>query len=203
MIRRGFKESEIQEIKERYSLQDEHFIFIFIGRLVKDKGVNELVAAFETLCKKYKHIKLLLVGRSEIELDPLEEKTNAIISSNEHIITTGTQDDVRPYLKLSDLLTFPSYREGFPNVVMEAGAMGLPAIVSDINGCNEIIVEGKNGVIIPPKSEDALRDKMEELLLAPEQLAVLTGNTRQMIQERFERNFIWEELLKEYQSLGG
>ena len=195
------KDEEIQKIKDTYSISSEHFVFIFIGRLVKDKGVNELVAAFDTLCNKYSHIKLLLVGRREMELDPLDEKTNQIIASNKNIITTGTQDDVRPYLKLSDLLTFPSYREGFPNVVMEAGAMGLPAIVSDINGCNEIIVDGKNGFIVPPKSEDGLCEKMEELLLAPLILEELASNTRKMIKERFERNFIWEELLKEYQSL--
>jgi len=194
-------DSELEEIRERYSITPDHFVYIFVGRLVKDKGINELAAAFETLCQKYNHIKLLLVGRSEKELDPLDKKTIKIIASNKNIITTGTQDDVRPYLKLSDLLTFPSYREGFPNVVMEAGAMGLPAIVSDINGCNEIIVDGKNGFIVPPKSETALLEKMEELLLAPETLEGLANNTRQMIKDRFERTFIWEELLKEYKSL--
>lgn len=197
----GVSESEIREIRERYSISPDHFVYIFVGRLVKDKGVNELVAAFNTLCKKYNHLKLLLVGRREIELDPLDEKTDKIMAANKHIITTGTQDDVRPYLKLSDLLTFPSYREGFPNVVMEAGAMGLPAIVSDINGCNEIIIEGKNGYIVPPKSEKAMLEKMEELLLAPDVLAELANNTRPMIKDRFERNFVWEELLKEYKSL--
>ena len=194
-------EDKILEIRKTYSIRPEHFVFIFVGRLVRDKGINELVSAFDTLSKKYPHIKLLLVGRYEMELDPLDAKTHKIIASNKNIITTGTQDDVRPYLKLSDLLTFPSYREGFPNVVMEAGAMGLPAIVSDINGCNEIIINGENGFIVPPKSEPALLEKMEELMSAPETLKVLAANTRPMIKERFERKFVWEALLKEYKSL--
>ena len=84
---------------------------------------------------------MLLIGHHEEESDTLPTETWDIINAHEQIIYAGPQPDVRPFLAASDALVFPSYREGFPNVVLESGAMGLPAIVTDINGCNEIIEE--------------------------------------------------------------
>ncbi|MEX0290745.1 MAG: glycosyltransferase, partial [Flavobacteriaceae bacterium] len=196
-----YASTELSGLRDSYGITENDFVYVFVGRLVKDKGINELVAAFDSLSKKHKDIKLLLVGMYEKELDPLDDSTNHIIESNPAIITTGTQPDVRPFYAMSDLLTFPSYREGFPNVVMEAGSMGLPGLVSDINGCNEIITEGENGCIVPPKSASELESRMEELLLDPGKLKRLAQNARPMIQERFERHFVWGELLREYKTL--
>lgn len=196
-----YPKNELLELRKSLSIAATDFVYIFVGRLVKDKGITELVGAFDKLAKKKSGIKLILVGMYEKDLDPLDDATNEIITTNKDIIATGTQRDVRPYLALADVLTFPSYREGFPNVVMEAGAMGLPSIVSDINGCNEIISEGDNGVIVPVKSEQSLMEAMEALLLDPEKLRKLAKNARPMILERFERRYIWEELLKEYRTL--
>ncbi|SEA45510.1 glycosyltransferase family 4 protein [Bizionia paragorgiae] len=140
-----------QSLKKELNIQENDFLFIFVGRLVSDKGINELVQAFKELKSKETNAKLLLVGPLETALDPLNPETLQEIETNDAIISVGYQNDVRPYFSISDALVFPSYREGFPNVVLQAGAMGLPSIVSDINGCNEIIIEGENGVIIPSK----------------------------------------------------
>lgn len=113
----------------------------------------------------------------------------------------GYQDDVRPYLAISNALAFPSYREGFPNVVMQAGAMGLPSIVSDINGCNEIIVEGENGVIIPPKDEEALLKAMQYFLTDAKKVKSMALSARPMIESRYEQKVVWEALLEEYRRL--
>jgi len=193
-------EAELAALRKSLSIKPEDFVFIFVGRLVRDKGINELVAAFDQLSKKHPNIKLLMLGFYERELDPLDDETNTNIETNRDIVYAGSHEDVRPFMALSDLLTFPSYREGFPNVVMEAGSMGLPCIVSDINGCNEIVVNGQNGVIVPVKSETALMQAMEELLLDRKKRMELAKNARPMIQNRFERSYIWEELLKEYKS---
>ena len=147
------------------------------------------------------NLKLLLVGAYEKDLDPLKDLTNHIIKTNKSIIMAGPQIDVRPYLAVSNLLVFPSYREGFPNVVMEAGAMCLPAIVSNINGCNEIVVDGQNGVLVTPKIINELYEKMKNLYLNPNKLSDLSENSRAMISSRFERQFVWKELLKEYKAL--
>lgn len=138
---------------------NELFTFIFIGRLVRDKGINELVKAFRRISKDFPKSRLLLVGGEERELDPLAPETTTEIESNPAIQAVGPKKDVRPWLAASDALVFPSYREGFPNVVIEAGAMGLPSIVTDINGSREIIIDGENGVILrdPASPLDPLR----------------------------------------------
>lgn len=188
-------------LKESLQISDTDFVFVFVGRLVSDKGINELVSAFTKLRITYPHAKLLLVGPLESALDPLEATTLEAITHCTSILSVGYQPDVRPYLAISDCLVFPSYREGFPNVVMQAGAMELPSIVSDINGCNEIIVPGENGLIVPAKSEQALLEAME-LMLSEEALRErLTTKARSMIVERYEQRVVWEALLEEYEGL--
>jgi glycosyltransferase involved in cell wall biosynthesis len=128
-------------------------------------------------------------------------KTISAIESNPNITSVGFQADVRPYLAISDCLVFPSYREGFPNVIMQAGAMGLPSIVTNINGCNEIIEEGINGLIIPPKDSMALQNAMISLFEDKNVYKTLKNNARQMISSRYEQKLVWEALLSEYQDL--
>lgn len=180
---------------------DNDFVFLFVGRLVGDKGINELIAAFKKLCTDYEAVKLLLVGPYEDKLDPLKPETMQEIKNNKRIITTGSQKDVRPYYAASDAFVFPSYREGFPNTVLEAGALGLPSIVTDINGANEIIVQNKNGVIVPSKNSDALYEAMCLFLNQTELLKQMAANARSMVIDSFEQKYIWGELLKVYQSL--
>jgi len=191
--------SSAQKLKKELTITDKNFVYLFIGRLVKDKGIEELVDAFALLGKKYEHIKLLLVGPFEDELDPLTEKTKHIIKSDGNILHVGFQHEVRPYLALSHALVFPSYREGFPNVPMQAGAMGLPSIVTDINGCNEIIEHAINGLIIPVKNENALCAAMEKLITDETLYLRLKVNSRKMIVDRYDQKHFWSLLFDEYQ----
>lgn len=179
-------------------LTDDDFVFIFVGRLVKDKGLNELIAAFRKI--ENPHAKLLLVGRYEPDLDPLETETMEEIKSNPNIVEVGWQTDVRPWLALSDTFILPSYREGFPNVVLQAGAMGLPSIVTDINGSNEIIIDGENGLIIPGRDETALLQAMNKVLKQKNQYIANREKNRSMIANRFEQKALWKALLSQYQS---
>ncbi len=134
------------------------FTFLFVGRLVGDKGLNELVQSFERLLLSFSNVRLLLVGKYETDIDPLKSATISKINSITEIQFVGPQfgDDLVAYYEASDCFVFPSYREGMPNSLIEAGAMGLPSIVTDINGCNEIIKNGQNGVLVQPKNVDAL-----------------------------------------------
>lgn len=190
-------------LKKEIHIPKESFVFIFVGRLVGDKGINELVKAFSNLNSEFRiqNSKLLLVGLLESDLDPLLPKTLEAIENDPDIIEVGYQQDVRPYFAISDALVFPSYREGFPNVVMQAGAMGLPSIVSDINGCNEIIEEGVNGMIIPPKNTVELKKAMISILEDSATRQMLASNSRSMIVSRYERQQVWDALLKEYNTL--
>ena len=179
------------------------FTFVFVGRVVRDKGINELVQAFARLNAQEPATRLILVGRFEDDLDPVLPQTRQMIEQNEAIEAVGSQADVRPWLAASDALVFPSYREGFPNVVLEAGAMGLPSIVTDINGSREIIVEGKNGVIVPPRDADALYAAMLRFIEAPAEVAQMAANAREMIASRFEKSFVEQCLFDYYKEILG
>ncbi len=198
-------ETERVTLREKLNIQPDDFVFVFVGRIVSDKGINELIKAFSQLQTAENNeptgIKLLLVGGLESDLDPLNPETLAEINQNKDIISVGFQQDVRPFFAISDALVFPSYREGFPNVVMQAGAMGLPSIVSDINGCNEIIVEGENGLIIPSKNVEKLKEKMLTLARDKNLYIKLKENSRRMIENRYEQSVVWKALLEEYEGL--
>lgn len=191
----------LQELRISLGIEPNDFVFIFIGRLVTDKGINELIAAFSKLSKVKNNIKLLLVGPLEKEKNPISKETLFEIQHNSKIISTGYQDEVRDYFALANVLVFPSYREGFPNVVLQAGAMGLPSIVSNINGCNEIIINNYNGIIIPIKNEITIFDAMQ-LLLEDEMIYhSLQTNARLSIENRYNQQLVWKALLEEYKIL--
>lgn len=191
---------EVMQAAEAYR-KEGVFTFCFVGRVVRDKGINELVSAFVRLQKKYTQIRLFLVGPFEKNLDPVSVETEKQILEHPAIDFMDFQKDIRPFLVASDVLVFPSYREGFPNVVIQAGAMGLPSIVTDINGCNEIIEQDKNGVIIEPQNEQALYLAMEDFLLRPEKIKDMAQNCRKMMADRFDQKIVWAALLEEYKIL--
>lgn len=184
------------ELKKELNISENDFVFVYVGRLVGDKGINELIEAFSKL--KTQISKLLLVGPLESDLDPLNRNSLIEIEENNNIISVGFQKDVRPYFAISNALVFPSYREGFPNVVMQAGAMGLPCVVTDINGSNEIIIEGQNGTIIPVKNADAILGAMEKIMNNHSYYNQLQNNARTMIKSRYEQNIVWNAILEEY-----
>jgi glycosyltransferase involved in cell wall biosynthesis len=192
---------EKEKLKLSLGILENDFTFVFVGRIVADKGINELINAFDTISFQNNAIKLLLVGEQESHLDPLNENTLKLISTNKNIIKTGFQKDIRPFLAVSDALVFPSYREGFPNVIMQAGAMELPVIATNINGCNEIIINEKNGVLIELKNNGAIVKAMVRLIEDEAFYKNLKSNARSMIVSRFERKVICEKILYEYKEM--
>ena len=193
--------SAVPRLRHELNIFDDDFVFVFVGRLVGDKGVNELVTAFKGLTNYSERVKLILVGPLESDLDALSPDVLVEIEKNPCIVAVGYQTDVRQYYAISDAFVLPSYREGFPNVVMQAGAMGLPSIVSNINGCNEIIIEGENGIIIPPKDSKALFNAMRRFITDKDLVAKLRSNARRMIVERYEQQVVWDAILAEYKRL--
>lgn len=173
------------------------FTFVFVGRIVGDKGINEIVDAFERLRKEIPSVRLLLVGKYEADLDPISPAASRIIDTDSNIEAVGQQNDVRPWMAAADALVFPSYREGFPNVVIEAGAMGIPAIVTDINGSREIIIEGENGLIIPPRNADALYTAMKEMVVNDALRESMASKARKLVADRYEQSYV-RRCLKEY-----
>lgn len=179
------------------------FTFVFVGRVVRDKGINELVEAFVRLHQAEPATRLILVGRFEDNLDPVSGKTRLAIERCDAIEAVGSQSDVRPWLAAADALVFPSYREGFPNVVIEAGALDLPSIVTDINGSREIIVHGQNGIIVPPRNAQALLQAMTQFVQNLQATQAMAANARQMIASRFEKSFVEQCLIDYYKEILG
>lgn len=189
-------------MKKAESIREKDCItFCFVGRIVGDKGMNELAEAFARLEKEFPSCRLLLVGDFEEKLDPVSPETKRMFLENSRVTFAGWQQDIRPYLAASDIFVFPSYREGFPNVVLQAGAMGLPSIVTDINGSSEIIRDGVNGVIIPPRNESALLEAMRRMVTDEAARQKMAANARELIGSRYDRMFLWQELKKTYKSL--
>lgn len=187
------RRSEVVRIVDEQNLRDKSkFTFLFVGRIVRDKGINELVSAFNSLQQNYKNLRLFLVGRFEDNLDPISDSCRNIIHNHSSIMYVGskTGNELLAYYFASDCFVLPSYREGFPNTVLEAGAMGLPSIVTDINGSREIIKNGKNGLIIPSKNVEALYNAMEHIILDKDATTLMASNARPMIGARFEQSFV-------------
>lgn len=193
---------EVMNIAQGLHVADS-FTFLFVGRVVKDKGINELCAAFERLHKDYSQTRLILVGPYEDNLDPISEESRKIINENDAIETVGAKsgDELLAYYAASDCFVMPSYREGFPNTVLEAGAMGLPSIVTDINGSREIIKDGVNGMIVPPCKAEALYNAMKAMLYSRIDRERMAGNSRKMIADRFDQGFVRKCLYDFYEEL--
>lgn len=184
---------------------DSLFTFLFVGRIVREKGINELCEAFEKVQNQFPNVRLFLVGKFEDDIDSISKKSKTIIDQNPAIMAVGPQygDDLLAYYAASDCFVFPSYREGFPNTVLEAGAMGLPCIVTDINGSREIIVDGKNGLIIPSKDVESLYIAMIQLRADIKMNEQLSKSSREMISSRFDKEYVQGCLLEFYQNVLG
>ena len=182
--------------KKEESIPHESYTFIFVGRIVRDKGIAELVSAM----KRLPEARLLLVGSFE-KGDPIAVSDKDYLKNSSQVTFVGWQSDVRPYMLQADCLVFPSYREGFPNVPLQAGCMELPSIVTNINGCNEIIKDGLNGKIIRAHDAEALYMTMKWMLEHKEEGLRMGCNAREIVKAKYEQKDVWKELIKMYQEL--
>ena len=195
----------LERMEELGLREDSRFTFLFVGRIVNDKGIDELVSAFDRLYQENDKVRLLLVGPFEDDIDPISDSIRDIINNNSSIIAVGNKmdEELLAYYCASDCFVMPSYREGFPNTVLEAGAMGLPCIVTDINGSREIIINGENGLIIPSRNKERLYEAMKLMMTSNMERERMARNARKMIEERFEQSFVrkclydfYDEVLK-------
>lgn len=173
----------------------------FVGRLARDKGVEELATAWYTLRDQFPRARMVLVGPWERE-DPVAGHVRAALEADARVQITGLVDDVVPYLRRMSLFVFPSHgTEGFPNAPMEAAAAGLPVVVTRVVGCVDAVRDGETGTVVPPRDADALGGAVRAYLGDPE-LRVRHGDAgRERALEEFENRRIWEALFAEYAAL--
>ena len=188
---------EKEFIKDKFKIDKKDFVITFVGRIVKDKGINELIEAFINLSKKYNNLKLLLVGDYEEHLNPIKNENKILIDSLDSIITVGFQNDIRDFLSITDLFVLPSYREGLPNSLIEAGSFGIPLLATNINGCNEIIDDGITGILVEKKSAKKLEEAIDKLLEDKELYNSIKLKVRDRIIEKYEQKYFWNELKNE------
>jgi len=189
-----WKDSSVkEEFKISLGIEKNAFVFIFVGRLNRDKGLDELAQAFVDMPAR---CHLLIVGELDNSAPP-QKRNLTLLRQNPRVHTVGFQEDIRSFIAISDVLVLPSYREGFPNVVLQAGAMGLPVIASNINGCNEVIEQGGNGWLVKPGDSLSLKRAMQKALCA-KNLDEMGLNARKIVTMNFERQRYWQYLKEFY-----
>lgn len=196
------KEQWNNEIRTKYDISDNDVVFSFAARLTADKGINELLEAFTNLVEKYDNIKLLVMGG----MDDSGSINNEFVKNAENsgkVIFTGSVPDVERYYAASDVFVAPSYREGFGLVVIEAEAMALPAIVSDVPGQIDAIVPNETGLDCVVKSASSLQKQMEKLILDTELRKRLGANAQKFVEDNFEQKKLFEYLKKHRDELIG
>lgn len=185
-------------IRAQYHIPDHAIVIGFVGRLVRDKGIGELLAAFKLIVQENTGVYLMLVGPEEPERDPLLPADRAFITSHPNIIAPGFQEDVRPWLMSMDVFVFPSYREGFPNALLQAACMSRACIATNINGNDEIIQDKFSGILVPVKDIENLKNAIR-FLIQDKNLRELYGQrAREFVIAHFSRQLVWQELLNEY-----
>lgn len=169
------------------------FTFVYVGRIVKDKGINELCKAYERIHDQFPNTRCWLVGPYEDNLDPINNESRRLIDKVDNgleAVGRKSGDELLAYYVAADCFVMPSYREGFPNTVMEAGALGLASIVTDINGSREIVKDGINGLVVPPRDTERLYNAMKIVFTSNIDRERMKGNARKMIEDRFEQSYV-------------
>jgi glycosyltransferase involved in cell wall biosynthesis len=176
------------------------FVILAVGRLVKDKGIEELVRAF-TQSKIVNQSKLVLLGTFEQKLNPLDLQVIRMIQDHPRIVHVEWTDFVPYYMALSDVLVHASHREGFPNVLLEAGAMELPIICSDIIGNNDVVINKKTGLLFPVKHIDFLKDALEFAFIKRDYMQSLAHQLKVEVEMKYERSLVHQNIIKNYYRL--
>ena len=190
------------ELRKLLGIPEKAFTFLYVGRFDHDKGLDELIRAFYRLNGRFPDTHLLMVGEEEKGGRKLLDAVRNMMDSHPCIHSSGAWlNYVLPWYAAADALVHPSYREGFPNVVIEAGAMGLASIVTDINGSREIIVEGENGTIIPPHDVEALYRKMSSYVRDRKRVLAMASNARPLVSERYEQHYVRQCLADFYNEI--
>ena len=200
--RRSISESSLEDLRHEIDIDPNAPVIGFVGRLVEEKGILDLLQAAGPVIQAIPTAQFLIVGPHD------EEKPDALrpevaerygVAANCRFV--GMRNDMPELYALMDVLVLPSYREGFPRAPMEASAMGVPALVTDIRGCREAVQHGENGLRFPVGDSDALARALIELLGDETRRAEMGVAGRRMAEERFDEQKVFDRVLSEYERL--
>lgn len=197
----AIQENILDQIKSQIHFDPALFYFLSVGRLVHDKGMDELVGAFIKIHDQYPHTRLILVGAFEDEVDPVSDKTRELIKTHPGIIAAGWSDAVEYFMHFSNVLVHPSHREGFPNVLMQAGAMGCPIICSAIDGNTDIVQQGKTGLLFEVMNEQELVKQLQRAINEPAVMKTMADQLLHNIQTYYDQRVVQQFLHQKYLQL--
>lgn len=191
-----------QQTRSKYGIPDDALVVGFVGRLVRDKGIAELARAWQTLREEFPHLHLLVVGYFEPQ-DPVSKDVQELLRSDSHIHLTGmiNSENMPSLYAAMDILTLPTYREGLPNVPLEAAAMELPVVATRIPGCIDAVQDGVTGILVPPRHAEALAQAIRTYLQDAELRRQHGLSGRERVLRAFRQEAIWEALNREYLKL--
>lgn len=187
-------------VRHKYGIPVEAIVIGYVGRIVKDKGIRELVDAWRIVSAERPDAHLLVVGRFQAE-DPVSDDVMEALQTGERIHLAGRVANMPEVYRAIDLLLLPTYREGLGNVLLEAAAMEIPVVASRVTGCVDAILDGTTGVLVPPRDAEALAEATLRYI-QDRDLRVRHGQAgRAWVLEKFRPEDVWEALRKEYDSL--
>ncbi|GEN81819.1 glycosyl transferase family 1 [Sporosarcina luteola] len=199
---RRITHEEIHDFRMENNLDDEDFVFSFIGRLVKEKGIFELVEAFKSLSDRFPQAKLLLIG-GLLESERDHESYDQLLRDLNHpkICYLGFRNDIPRIMKATDTFILPSYREGLPRSIIEAMAMSKPIIATNIRGCREEVFPGKNGFLVEKANAEELEEAMVALLENPELVCQFGNRSREITEELFDEEKVLSKQIELFNML--
>ncbi|WP_040641156.1 glycosyltransferase family 4 protein [Halopseudomonas pelagia] len=194
-----FTGGENLKLKEELQLPADSHILLYVGRLTADKGIVELLQAFAKVLADNADAYLILLGPSEMDVDALLSSLPAVVS--QRVVMPGFSNEPERFMAIADVLVLPSYREGFGTVVIEAAAMGVPAIGTDIYGLSDAIVNGQTGLLVPVKTVDELAQAISLLLKDEPLRSTFSRNGRQRVESEFADEQFNQLIINEYERL--
>lgn len=199
--RAGIAAQELEQLKKDLNYNPAFTYLLFVGRMVHDKGIEELVTAFQKLQPLHPNLRLILAGPFEKNLDPLPAAIEQAIETHEAILHIGWTDKVEHLMALAHYFVFPSHREGFPNVLLQAAVMQLPIICSNIPGNRDIVTHHSTGIIFEKGNALLLESAISHALNHREASLQMSEALYRFVSENFQRNIFWQNVLRNYQTL--
>jgi glycosyltransferase involved in cell wall biosynthesis len=197
----ALKTEKIQAVKKLLKYDGELIYLLSMGRIVKDKGINELMQAFNILYEEYPRLRLIVLGRFEDQLDPISEEARHTLTSHPAIIHIDWSNEVEYFMHLCHLMVHASYREGFPNTLLQAGAMGCPIVCTAIEGNVDMVTDRESGVLFQPGNVADLLEKLRFAISNPGIMKEYADRLRKKVEQKFSQQYVHNCLLEKYQGL--
>ncbi|MBL0130310.1 MAG: glycosyltransferase family 4 protein [Chitinophagaceae bacterium] len=194
----ALRPEKLDEVKKLVNFKEDLTYILSMGRIVKDKGINEVLQSFKLVHTGNQKLRLIVLGTFEDDLDPISDEAREILTTHPAIIHIDWSDQAEYFMHLSRLMIHASYREGFPSTVLQAGAMQCPVICSAIEGNVDVVTDNKTGLLFQPRNTNDLLEKLNYALTHKEEMHRYATNLRRQIENKFDQKYLHACLKEKY-----